>query len=240
LSKPKIPLGVFLSPSIFFLLTPFFPIQHLNSKLSTLRECLFFKIIVILYLYMNNQTLFIYELPTLFDIFIEIEENLNFEVKNIKKKEISKIDFNEHKSYLILSLKDIDLPNLILFNNFPLKFSKLLEKINIEFLKKNFHEKSNIAINKYIINTNSREMILQKQRLKLTEKEIDMIIYLAKIKKPIKVDELQEKVWGYQSKLETHTVETHIHRLRKKIKEKFFDENLIVSKKNGYQISEKK
>ena len=83
-------------------------------------------------------------------------------------------------------------------------------------------------------------MILQKQRLKLTEKEIDMIIYLAKIKKPIKVDELQEKVWGYQSKLETHTVETHIHRLRKKIKEKFFDENLIVSKKNGYQISEKK
>ena len=80
-------------------------------------------------------------------------------------------------------------------------------------------------------------MILQKQRLKLTEKEIDMIIYLSKRKKPIKVDELQEKVWGYQSKLETHTVETHIHRLRKKIKEKFFDESLIVSKKNGYQIS---
>ncbi len=83
-------------------------------------------------------------------------------------------------------------------------------------------------------------MILQKQRLKLTEKEINMIIYLSKRKKPIKVDELQEKVWGYQSKLETHTVETHIHRLRKKIKEKFFDESLIVSKKNGYQISEKK
>ena len=80
-------------------------------------------------------------------------------------------------------------------------------------------------------------MILQKQRLKLTEKEINMIIYLSKRKKPIKVDELQEKVWGYQSKLETHTVETHIHRLRKKIKEKFFDESLIVSKKNGYQIS---
>ena len=71
---------------------------------------------------MNNQTLFIYELPTLFDIFIEIEENLNFEVKNIKKKEISEIDFNEHKNYLILSLKDVNLPNLILFNKFPIKF----------------------------------------------------------------------------------------------------------------------
>ena len=83
-------------------------------------------------------------------------------------------------------------------------------------------------------------MILQKQKLNLTEKEINMIIYLSKRKKPIKVDELQEKVWGYQSKLETHTVETHIHRLRKKIKKKFFDDSLIVSKKNGYQISEKK
>ena len=95
-------------------------------------------------------------------------------------------------------------------------------------------------VSKYTINTNSREIILQNQKLKLTEKEIDMIIYLSKSKKPIKVKELQEKVWGYQSKLETHTVETHIYRLRNKIKEKFFDENLIVSKKNGYEISEKK
>ena len=83
-------------------------------------------------------------------------------------------------------------------------------------------------------------MILENQKLKLTEKEIDTIIFLSKNEVPIRVDELQEKVWGYQSKLETHTVETHIHRLRKKIKEKFFDDNLIISKKNGYQISKKK
>ena len=83
-------------------------------------------------------------------------------------------------------------------------------------------------------------MILNNQKLKLTEKEINMILYLTQSKKPIKINELQEKVWGYQSKLETHTVETHIHRLRKKIKEKFFDDNLIISKKNGYEITEKK
>ena len=124
--------------------------------------------------------------------------------------------------------------------NFPIKFSKLSEIINIEFLKKNFNEQSNINVSKYTINTNSREMILNNQKLKLTEKEINMILYLTQSKKPIKINELQEKVWGYQSKLETHTVETHIHRLRKKIKEKFFDENLIISKKNGYEISEKK
>ena len=102
------------------------------------------------------------------------------------------------------------------------------------------NKQSNIIVSKYSINTNSREMILNNQKLKLTEKEINMILYLTQSKKPIKINELQEKVWGYQSKLETHTVETHIHRLRKKIKEKFFDENLIISKKNGYEISEKK
>ena len=191
-------------------------------------------------LYMNNQILFIYESKSLFDIFSEIEENLNFKVINLTKKEISKINFKSHKDYLILSLKDLKLSNMVLVKNFPIKFSKLLERINIEFLKKNFNEQSNITVSKYTINTNSREMILHSQKLKLTEKEINMIIYLSQSKKPIKINELQEKVWGYQSKLETHTVETHIHRLRKKIKEKFFDENLIISKKNGYEISEKK
>ena len=83
-------------------------------------------------------------------------------------------------------------------------------------------------------------MSFGEDKLKLTEKEISSIIYLFKSISSVKIKELQTKVWGYQSKLETHTVETHIHRLRKKIKEKFFDESLIVSKKNGYQISEKK
>ena len=189
---------------------------------------------------MNNQILFIYESKSLFDIFSEIEDNLNFKVLYLTKKEITKVNFKNYKDYLILSLKNLDLSNILLVENFPIKLSKLLERINIEFLKKNFNEQSNITVNKYTVNTNSREMILHNQKLKLTEKEINMIIYLAQSKKPIKINELQEKVWGYQSKLETHTVETHIHRLRKKIKEKFFDENLIISKKNGYEISEEK
>ena len=189
---------------------------------------------------MNNQTLFIYESSSLFNIFKEIDDYLNFKIVNLTKKEISKTNFKNYKDYLILSFKELNLPNTILIDNFPVKFPKLLEKINIEFLKKNFNEQSNIIVSKYVINTNSREMILQNQKLKLTEKEINMIIYLSDSKKPIKVNELQEKVWGYQSKLETHTVETHIHRLRKKIKEKFSDENFIVSKKDGYQISKKK
>jgi len=84
---------------------------------------------------------------------------------------------------------------------------------------------------------NSREMIYQNQKLKLTEKEIDSISYLFDMKKPIKVQELQLKVWGYQSDLETHTVETHIYRLRKKILKKFNDAQFIKSTPNGYQIT---
>ena len=83
---------------------------------------------------------------------------------------------------------------------------------------------------------NSREIFLNNTRLKLTEKEINTIIYLSKSNKPVSIDELQEKVWSYQSDIETHTVETHIYRLRKKILKSFDDKNFIVSQKNGYKI----
>ena len=186
---------------------------------------------------MNNQILFIYESKSLFDIFSEIENNLNFEVLNLTKKDISNINFKNYRDYLIISLKDLKLSNVILVENIPIRFTKLLERINIEFLKKNFNEQSNITVSKYIINTNSREMILYNQKLRLTEKEINMILYLTQSKKPIKINELQEKVWGYQSKLETHTVETHIHRLRKKLIS--FSEGKLTIKngKFGYCIT---
>ena len=70
----------------------------------------------------------------------------------------------------------------------------------------------------------------------MTEKEINTITYLSKSKKPVSVDELQANVWSYQSNIETHTVETHIYRLRKKILNTFNDNEFIISKKNGYQI----
>ena len=77
-------------------------------------------------------------------------------------------------------------------------------------------------------------------KLKLTEKEISSIIYLFKSTSSVNILELQTKVWGYQSKLETHTVETHIYRLRKKILKTFKDDDFIISNKNGYEIKKKK
>ena len=93
-----------------------------------------------------------------------------------------------------------------------------------------------MKVNNYIINLNSREMLANNIKLKLTEKEINTITYLSKSEKPVSVDELQEKVWSYQSDIETHTVETHIYRLRKKILDTFKDDKFIVSEKDGYQI----
>ena len=73
--------------------------------------------------------------------------------------------------------------------------------------------------------------------LSLTEKETKIINFLIKSKKAATISNLQTEVWGHKSKLDTHTVETHIYRLRKKILEKFDDEFFITSKKNGYEIN---
>ena len=80
-------------------------------------------------------------------------------------------------------------------------------------------------------------MILNEVKIKLTEKEVNTIIYLSKSTQAVSVEDLEENVWQYQPDIETHTVETHIYRLRKKILKNFKDNNFIVSKKNGYQIN---
>ena len=184
---------------------------------------------------MNNQNLLIYESQILYEILIELSDHLNFKVVNISKKELNNSNLGKYDDYLILSLKEkLNTSNQILSLQFPIKFSKLLEKINLHFLRQKFSKQSKINVGRYLINTNSREIILDKLKLKLTEKEINTILYLNKSEKPVSINELQDKVWGYQSELETHTVETHIYRLRKKIIENFSDNQFILSDKNGY------
>ena len=186
---------------------------------------------------MNNQNLLIYESDEFFNVLNELSENLNYKVIKITKKEFSNIDLNDYDDYLILtSEKNFTKSKQVLYLDFPIKFSKLIEKINLQFLKQKFLKQSSIEIGNYEIDINSRELKCNNQKLKLTEKEVNTIIYLSNKNNSVSINELQEKVWEYQSELETHTVETHIHRLRKKIKEKFKDDNLIVSTKDGYKI----
>ena len=187
---------------------------------------------------MNTHNLVIYELDELYKIFEEIKKDINFNFEKINKQEL--LNLKSNSNCLVLTKKKIpELNNQIIFDKFPISIFKILEKINIEFIKKNFQEQSEILIGNYVFNINSREMSSNANKLKLTEKEINSIIYLLKAKKPIKIRELQSNVWGYQSQLETHTVETHIYRLRKKISKVFKDENFILSKDDGYEINKK-
>ena len=190
---------------------------------------------------MNNQTLIVYQFTTLHQILKELENNLNFNIIEVDSRELLQNKIKNFKNYLIITKEKISyLDHQVTFNSLPKKILKLIEIINVEFMKKHFNDQSKLKINNYIINLNSREMMLNDLKLKLTEKEINTIIYLSKINKAVGIEELEKNVWQYQPDIETHTVETHIYRLRKKISQKFKDDKFIISKKNGYQVSEKK
>ena len=186
---------------------------------------------------MNKQNLIIYDFIELFSILNEIKQNLNFNLLNVSEKEFGDLKLDNLNNFLIITKnKNLNLKNQIVINNFPLKISKIIETININFLKNRFIQQSDIDLGEYKLNLNSRKIFDNKKELSLTEKESDIILFLKNSKKPVSIDELQTKVWGHSSKLDTHTVETHIYRLRKKISNKFNNHDFIKSTKLGYNI----
>ena len=186
---------------------------------------------------MINQTLIVYQFTTLHQILKELENNLNFNIIEVDSRELLQNKIKDFKNYIIITKEKVSyLDNQLTLNSLPKKIVKLIELINVEFMKKHFSNQSKLKVNNYIINLNSREMMLNDLKLKLTEKEINTIIYLSKINKAVSIEELEKNVWQYQSDIETHTVETHIYRLRKKIFNNFKDNSFIVSTKDGYEI----
>ena len=186
---------------------------------------------------MSVQNLIIYKFNELYQILEELGLDLNFNITYTDDENYLSDFVKNLTNYLVISNKKYStVDNQFVLDNGPINIFKLLEKINIEFLKLQFNSQSKIKINNYIIDLNSREMLIKDNKLKLTEKEINTITYLSKLNKPVSIDELEEKVWSYQTHIETHTVETHIYRLRKKISKIFNDDKFIISEKNGYQI----
>ena len=186
---------------------------------------------------MTTQNIIIYKFNVLYHILEELGSDLNIKVTFAGTEDSLNECLKNFNNYLIISNKKyLNINNQLVLDNTPINIFKLVEKINIEFLKIQFSSQSEFKVKNYIIDLNSREMMINNIKLRLTEKEIKTIIYLSKSNKPISIDELQEKVWSYQSDIETHTVETHIYRLRKKILSTFKDNKFIISEKNGYQI----
>ena len=199
---------------------------------------------------MHSQKLHILNIPELDKIIIEIKDYFNYEINYFTEKKDLIKKINEDRKFLensiiIVNQKDFSsLKNKTIekqihcITKFPIKISNLIDQLNARLIQQNYSAQSNININKYILDINSRILKKSGNELKLTEREIDTIIFLKNENKPVKVDVLQKKVWKYAEDLETHTVETHIYRLRKKIKDTFNDDTFIQSKKDGYIINE--
>ena len=191
------------------------------------------------------QNVFIINYNSLYEILDEIKENLSFKIIKIeneedfkKKLDLGKLDHlvitkTDHKLLLNNNITD---KNFLDFNDLPLSFKKLIELINIKLIKLKFTQQSKITIKGYELNLNSKFFSKGSLKLKLTEKEIKIILYLNDKKIKHNVADLQKNIWSYSADMETHTVETHIYRLRKKISDLFKDEQFILSHKNGYFI----
>ena len=194
---------------------------------------------------MINQNIFIINFSSLYEILYEIKHDLLFDIKNYDNEDslLKNQNLNLKNSLIIsksyknlLSIKDLSKTNFFDLNLLPMSLTKLIELINIQLIKLKFNNQSKINIRDYELNLNSKFISKNDLNLKLTEKEIGIILYLNESNNDHQVHDLQKNIWGYSADMETHTVETHIYRLRKKIADKFNDENFILSGQNGYFI----
>ena len=198
---------------------------------------------------MIKQNINIVNSKILFNILNEIKSDLNFDILNYDNTNdfITKIDLNEinfensliiigSDNKQIIEKKNLEKRYLYILENLPIVITKLIENINVKLIKLKYFDQSNLSIKDYKLDINSRIILRDSKQLKLTEKEVDIILFLKENNYPQKIHKLQSKVWKYSLNLETHTVETHIYRLRKKIREKFDDDEFIFSTDNGYII----
>ena len=189
---------------------------------------------------MNKQNVLIFKLPELFNILNELKNHLDFAIHLfVEKDKLLEFKKTNTGSCLILTNSENEIKeekSQLILNKFPDTIHSIIEKININLLKYKYLEQSDILIGNYSIDINSRLIKKNDENLKLTEREIEIILFLQNSKEPQSIENLQKKVWGHNSDLETHTVETHIYRLRKKISDKFKDNSFINSTKTGYKI----
>lgn len=184
---------------------------------------------------MIKQSLIIYSNLILYEILKELENEIKYKIEEISTdKELSNKEISEY--LVITDKKNHKFLNVVQLD-FPCKISKLIEKVNIKFIKLKTKEKASVSVGEYDIDLNARLLNFNSESISLTEKEINLIIFLNNSKNPVSVYKLQKEVWSYKNKIETHTVETHIHRLRKKILKEFKKEDFILSNKSGYYLN---
>jgi len=200
--------------------------KNFNTSLEEIKDYLSFKLIT------SNNNFDNIKFSN-YDILFVHEEGLKeISVKSNLLKESNKITILAYSTN-----------NSIAQNNFfdnkmslPVNINDLNHIVENLFVKKNFNKNSSIKIKDYFLDKNEKKLLKNNHHVFLTEKEIQLLELFLNHSTPINKDKILEEVWKYASDADTHTVETHIYRLRKKIKAKFFDETFIINNKNGYTL----
>ena len=212
---------------------------------------------------MNNYTISIFGNKIFFEIIREIKLFSKYKVKYYEDIDLCAKDTEKKNTIVVLFINESNrsLFNRIKVNNFPLililesstsrnsSLGEYSEQMNMPFtildfnkkivflLAKNEYKKNSlIHLNNYAIDKNERKIKKNNLELQLSEKEINFLILFSENKKPVSRNFVLKNVWNYSSESETHTVETHIHRLRKKIFKKFGDNDFIKNNNKGYYI----
>tara|TARA_Y100000813_G_scaffold92717_1_gene66032 strand:- start:5 stop:610 length:606 start_codon:yes stop_codon:yes gene_type:complete len=142
-----------------------------------------------------------------------------------------------HNSIKICVGKKKDLQNNFdAFLELPTTLKEINSAVESAVAKKRFNKNSSIEVKNYLLNKNEKKLSKLNQFITLTEKEVQLLELFLNNKKPITKDNILSSVWNYSSDADTHTVETHIYRLRKKVIDKFMDEKFILNNKDGYYL----
>jgi DNA-binding response OmpR family regulator len=198
--------------------------KNLNTTLTEIKDHLKFKLttmdkILDITIFENYDVLFCHE------DFLKDQRSIE-QIKNLKKIKILVLNSRKKSNF--------DFFNDKIF--LPTKFENINFIIENSIAKKNFSKNSSIKIKDYILDKNEKKLIKNNSYILLTEKEIQLLELFLSHDKPITKNMILNKVWKYSEDADTHTVETHIYRLRKKIKSEFKDENFVLNIKSGYLL----
>jgi len=202
-----------------------FGTKNFTNSLNEIKEYLDFSLI-----FFNHDTLFNNIIPDINALLIDGEicndaENLRL-INSVNNKPILLIEKE-------VILKNCNYTNRIIF---PVILSDLNSRILNLIASDKFNQNSTLKIKEYTIDKNEKKLKKNNLSITVTEREIQLIELLFKENIPLTKNNLLKRIWKYSEDADTHTIETHIYRLRKKISNKFNDENFIINSKTGYSI----
>ena len=210
-----------------------------DLTISIIGNKIFLEIIRELKLFNDSKIKFLDNINFLPDKKIFKESIVLFFINKDNKNDFIKV---KDKNFPFILIKPKNLSAIKLKNDFteemimPFKVFDLKTKITSVLAKYKFKYNSLIKLKDYIIDKHERKIKKNNIELQLTEKETELLLLFSKDKRPLSRNYVLENVWKYSTKTDTHTVETHIHRLRKKFLDKFKDKNFIKNNNKGYYI----